>query len=79
MVIKEYIPLYRPFTSKKIMGYFDKSGQHKVLIDRDSQHASIYYPKKDLMINPDNQVTPNIMFIVLDSWRYDTFSPDISP
>lgn len=79
MVIKEYIPLYRPFTSKKIMGYFDKSGQHKVLIERDSQHATIYYPKKDLMINPDNQVTPNIMFIVLDSWRYDTFSPDISP
>ncbi|KES15080.1 putative hydrolase of alkaline phosphatase superfamily, partial [Gilliamella apis SCGC AB-598-P17] len=51
----------------------------KVLIERDSQHASIYSPKKDLMINPDNQVTPNIMFIVLDSWRYDTFSPDISP
>lgn len=79
MVVKEYIPLYRPFTSKKIMGYFDKSGQRKVLIEMDNQHASIYYPKKDLMINPDNQATPNIMFIVLDSWRYDSFSPDISP
>jgi len=79
MIIKEYIPLYRPFTSKKIMGYFDKSGQRKELIEMDSQHASIYYPKKDLMINPDNLATPNIMFIVLDSWRYDTFSPDISP
>ena len=79
MIVKEYIPLYRPFTSKKIMGYFDKSGQRKVLIEMDNQHASIYYPKKDLMINPDNQATPNIMFIVLDSWRYDSFSPDISP
>ena len=79
MVVKEYIPLYRPFTSKKIMGFFDKSGQRKVLIERNNKHASIYYPKKDLLINPDNQATPNIMFIVLDSWRYDTFSPDISP
>jgi Predicted hydrolase of alkaline phosphatase superfamily len=79
MVVKEYIPLYRPFTSKKIMGFFDKSGQRKVLIERNNKHASIYYPKKDLLINPDNQATPNIMFIVLDSWRFDTFSPDISP
>ncbi len=79
MVVKEYIPLYRPFTSKKIMGYFDKSGQRKVHIERDNKHASIYYPKRELLINPDKQATPNIVFIVLDSWRYDTFSPDISP
>lgn len=79
MIVKEYIPLYRPFTSKKIMGLFDKSGQRKTLIEKESQHATIYYPKNELMINPHNTTTPNIMFIVLDSWRYDTFSQDISP
>lgn len=79
MIVKEYIPLYRPFTSKKIMGLFDKSGQRKTLIEKESQHATIYYPKNELMINPQNTTTPNIMFIVLDSWRYDTFSQEISP
>lgn len=79
MIVKEYIPLYRPFTSKKIMGLFDKSGQRKTLIEKESQHATIYYPKNELMINPHNNTTPNIMFIVLDSWRYDTFSQEISP
>ena len=79
MIVKEYIPLYRPFTSKKIMGFFDKSGQRKTLIERENQHATIYYPKNELLINPDNKTTPNIMFIVLDSWRYDTFSQEISP
>lgn len=79
MIVKEYIPLYRPFTSKKIMGLFDKSGQRKTLIEKENQHATIYYPKNELMINPHNTTTPNIMFIVLDSWRYDTFSQEISP
>lgn len=79
MIVKEYIPLYRPFTSKKIMGLFDKSGQRKTLIEKESQHATIYYPKNELMINPHNTTTPNIIFIVLDSWRYDTFSQEISP
>lgn len=79
MIIKEYIPLYRPFTSKKIMELFDKSGQRKTLIEKENQHATIYYPKNELMINPHNTTTPNIMFIVLDSWRYDTFSQEISP
>ncbi len=79
MIVKEYIPLYRPFTSKKIMGFFDKSGQRKTLIERENQHATIYYPKNELLINPDNKTTLNIMFIVLDSWRYDTFSQEISP
>lgn len=79
MIVKEYIPLYRPFTSKKIMELFDKSGQRKTLIEKENQHATIYYPKNELMINPHNTTTPNIMFIVLDSWRYDTFSQEISP
>lgn len=79
MIVKEYIPLYRPFTSKKIMGLFDKSGQRKTLVEKENQHATIYYPKNELMINPHNTTTPNIMFIVLDSWRYDTFSQEISP
>ena len=79
MIVKEYIPLYRPFTSKKIMGFFDKSGQHKTFLEKDNLHATIHYPKNELLVNPSNKTTPNIMFIVLDSWRYDTFSQQISP
>ncbi|QYN47514.1 sulfatase-like hydrolase/transferase [Gilliamella sp. ESL0405] len=79
MVVKEYIPLYRPFTSKKIMGFFDKQGQRKVIFEIDNKHDSISYPKKALVINPENQKLKNIVFIVLDSWRYDTFNETISP
>ncbi|OCG40066.1 sulfatase-like hydrolase/transferase [Gilliamella sp. Bif1-4] len=79
MVVKEYIPLYRPFTSKKIMNFFDEKGQRKVVYNKDSSNASVDYPKNPLVINPENKKTKNIMFIVLDSWRYDTFSEKISP
>lgn len=79
MVVKEYIPLYRPFTSKEIMGFFDKQGRHKVIYDKENEHASVNYPRNKLVINPDNKKPLNIMFIVLDSWRYDTFNEEISP
>lgn len=79
MVVKEYIPLYRPFTSKKIMEFFDKQGQRKVIYEKDDEHTGIHYPKHTLIINSDNNKPQNIMFIVLDSWRYDTFSEQISP
>ena len=81
MVIKEYIPLYHPFTSKKIMGFFDKEGERKVVNQNVNfnTNASIFYPKNDLVINPENKQNMNIMFIVLDSWRYDTFNEDNSP
>lgn len=79
MVVKEYIPLYRPFTSKRIMNFFDEKGQRKVVYNKDNSNASVDYPKNPLVINPENKKTKNIMFIVLDSWRYDTFSEEISP
>lgn len=79
MIVKEYLPLYRPFTSQKIMGFFDKQGRHKVIYEKDNVHASVNYPKNKLVINPDNNKPQNIMFIVLDSWRYDTFTEEISP
>lgn len=79
MVVKEYIPLYRPFTSKRIMEFFDKQGQRKVIYEKDDEHTGIHYPKHTLVINSDNNKPQNIMFIVLDSWRYDTFSEQISP
>ncbi|OCG22298.1 hypothetical protein A9G22_07690 [Gilliamella sp. App2-1] len=79
MVVKEYIPLYRPFTSKKIMTFFDEKGQRKVVYSKENSNASVDYPKNPLVINPENNKLKNIMFIVLDSWRYDTFSKDVSP
>ena len=79
MVVKEYLPLYRPFTSKKIMGFFDKAGERKVINQYTKSSANIYYPKNSLVIDPENKEKMNIMFIVLDSWRYDTFNEDNSP
>ena len=78
IVTKEYIPYYYPLTSKKIMGYFDKDGQVKNIRTSVNFESNVNYPLNKIIINSaTNQ--PNILFIVVDSWRFDTFSPDISP
>ncbi len=79
MVVKEYLPLYYPLTSKKIMGFFDKDGQHRNLLANPDSQKHIRYPLRELVINPENKRPANIMFIVVDSWRFDTFSESVSP
>ncbi|MDF7670149.1 sulfatase-like hydrolase/transferase [Orbaceae bacterium ESL0721] len=79
MAIKEYVPLYYPLTSSTIMKMVDKDGERKVVYSPKAKNHSLFYPKAPLVINPSNKKPQNIMFIVLDSWRYDTFSPEISP
>ncbi|MDF7668038.1 sulfatase-like hydrolase/transferase [Orbaceae bacterium ESL0727] len=79
MIVKEYVPLYYPLTSTTIMKMIDKEGQRKVVYSNDTKNSNVHYPKQPLVINPSQDKPQNILFIVLDSWRYDTFSPKISP
>jgi membrane-anchored protein YejM (alkaline phosphatase superfamily) len=79
MVVKEYLPLYYPLTSKKVMGFFDKNGQRRNLLANPDDRQHIRYPLRELVINPQNKKPANIMFIVIDSWRFDTFNEAVSP
>lgn len=79
MVVKEYLPLYYPLTSKKVMGYFDKDGERRNLLADPHKQSHIHYPLRELTINPQNKKPTNIMFILVDAWRFDTFSEAVSP
>ena len=79
MTVQEKLPLYYPLTSKKIMGFFDKEGgknRHPV-VDDSARHLA--YPLHPLVINPVGHKPKNILFILIDSWRYDTFTQAVSP
>lgn len=78
VVIKEYIPHYYPLTSKKIMGIFDKEGLQKNIRTTVNFKSNVIYPKHSLQI-ASNPNPKNIIFIVLDSWRYDTFNQENTP
>lgn len=79
MTVQEKLPIYYPLTSKKIMGFFDKEGgknRHPV-VDDSARHLN--YPLHPLVINPLTHKPKNILFILVDAWRFDTFSQAVSP
>ncbi|MBJ3815167.1 DUF3413 domain-containing protein [Shimwellia pseudoproteus] len=81
MSVREAIPLYYPLTSKKIMTTLDKDGAKKRPEFQNKADMSVSYPLNKLMITPANagEKPKNIMFLMLDAWRFDTFSKAVSP
>lgn len=80
-VVKRYLPLFYPATSNSMMkkyGWIDEEAiarQKSMKMDRKS---GLNYPlsplKKEKVEKP-----VNIMFLVVDSWRADTFNKDNTP
>lgn len=73
-----HIPLYFPLHSRSIAGnsilnsFADEGeGNRKV-------KSNIYYPKNDMQCSAEN-TKPNIIMVVLESWRGDMFGPEITP
>ncbi|AFJ46237.1 sulfatase-like hydrolase/transferase [Shimwellia blattae] len=79
MSVREHIPLYYPLTSKKIMTAIDKDGAKKRPVVTGKTDMNVSYPLHPLVINPVTGKAKNIMFLMLDSWRFDTFSREVSP
>jgi len=79
MSVSSVFPFYRPVTMKKFLGKFgiksEKRSPVKLRINRKSQ---LRYPEKKLVFDKRANL-PNIVFILIDSFRYDMFSPEISP
>lgn len=72
------LPLYEPLTAR---GFLEKHGFKIEQTPRNriaSVEGAFDYPRVPLQThNPDNK--PNILWIVVDSWRFDTMTPKITP
>ncbi|ELO1812945.1 DUF3413 domain-containing protein [Vibrio fluvialis] len=75
-------PLYYPLTGKRLL---DKLGlvdtqtvrEQSLTLPRPS-HSHLNYPLHPLDIRQPDQ-TPNILFIAIDTWRYDDANQDVTP
>lgn len=73
------VPLYTPITMRK---WAYKAG----LVPRDGNVALPSHPKSFSLVYPrvplvfeEPAETPNVLWLVLDSWRHDAFSPENTP
>ena len=72
-----YVPYYLPLTSyNKMSKYFDKVPNKKTIFGKND--GIFNYPLKKLEF-PLNAPKPNILFIALESWRWDMLNKDVSP
>lgn len=80
-VVKRYLPLFQPATSNKLMrkyGWIDEEAlkrQQSMKMDRKSD---LHYPLNPLQTEPVEKPV-NILWLVVDSWRADTFNAEITP
>ena len=80
-VTKKYLPLFYPTTANGTMekyGWIDKEALEKQKAMSLGRQGDLNYPLHPLQTSAVNKPM-NIVFIVVDSWRADTFNADISP
>lgn len=81
LIIKNYLPLFQPATANRLMqkyGWIDEEALAKQRALSLRTGADIRYPLEP--IEYSNIGKPlNIVFLVIDSWRYDTFNEEITP
>lgn len=80
-MVKQYLPLFQPATANSFMskhGWLDEKAiaQQKSMALKGN--SNLNYPLNPLMTQRVNQPV-NIMFLVIDSWRADTFNSENTP
>lgn len=79
--ISSRIPLYKPLTMNSFllkMGLVSPEDLKKEKISVNAE-GLFNYPKQDLKLAPNYHSEYNLLFILLDSWRYDCFNEDNMP
>lgn len=78
---KRYLPLFQPTTSTSLMkkyGWINEEALEKQRAMSLDNKSDFHYPLQQMQtIQPEKPV--NIVFIVIDSWRADTFNADNTP
>lgn len=80
-VTKRYLPLFQPTTSTKTMkkyGWVNEEALEKQKAMSLERKSDINYPITPIQANTIEKPI-NIVFIVIDSWRADTFNADNTP
>lgn len=80
-MMKRYLPLFEPATSNKLMrkyGWIDEEAIQRQQAMQVNQKSDLNYPLKPLDTVAVKKPV-NIMLIAIDSWRFDTYGPDMSP
>jgi membrane-anchored protein YejM (alkaline phosphatase superfamily) len=73
------VPLYQPMTVKRLARRFvDVDAAATVTVARGGAASGLDYPRRPLVFD-ESADTPNIVWIVLDSWRYDAFDAEVTP
>jgi membrane-anchored protein YejM (alkaline phosphatase superfamily) len=80
-MVKRYLPLFYPSTSNKTMAKYGFVNEQSLAQQKElkmSQASDLQYPLKPLdVVTPEKPV--NIMIILVDSWRADTFNAENTP
>jgi membrane-anchored protein YejM (alkaline phosphatase superfamily) len=80
-MVKRYLPLFYPATSNKTMAKYGLVNEQSLAQQKElkmSQASDLHYPLKPLdVVTPEKPV--NIMIILVDSWRADTFNAENTP
>ncbi|MFA0568253.1 DUF3413 domain-containing protein [Vibrio gallaecicus] len=80
-MVKRYLPLFYPATSNSMMkkrGWIDEEAIARQKALTMNRKSDLNYPLAPLQ-KEAVQKPLNIMFLVVDSWRYDTFNADNTP
>ncbi len=73
------IPLYQPLTVKRLAHRFvNIEPVERAKVDIIGHPSSLAYPSHPLEFREPDQ-RPNILWIILDSWRFDAFTPEVTP
>lgn len=79
--VKRYLPLFYPVTSNTLMtklNWIDQDALEKQKLLTMNNQGDLNYPLKPL-ITEDVKKPTNIIFLVVDSWRADTFNAENTP
>lgn len=80
--LTRYYPILYPATAKSFMakqGWIDHEAYRKEqMLKGSSSSGSLNYPLAALDIQPPEKKL-NVLILVLDSWRYDAMTPEITP
>lgn len=75
-----YLPAYKPLTMKKLLvslGLVKKQPDEEKL--RSSGGSALAYPLETIHCSNDRPEKLNLLLIVVDSWRYDALTAEITP
>lgn len=79
--LKRYLPLFHPTTSNSLMskyGWIDEEALEKQKLMTLQKQGDFHFPLQPLQTETVEN-PPNIVFLVIDSWREETFNAENTP